>query len=93
MPESTKDTFTVTAYDANTQTVTATVVLKARDGYAGATLTAIKLQGCPTDSVESVKAFFRGHADGYIRGKMQEEQKKQAVSPEVAALLNKVTEF
>jgi len=87
------DTFRITGYDKNTQTVTATFVLAPRPGYAGETLTGAKLQNPPTDSVESVTNFFRGHADAYIAGKIQEEAKKVEISPEVAALLNVVTGF
>lgn len=87
------DTFRVTAYNKDTQTVTVTFVLAPRTGYAGETLTAVKLKNPPTDSVESVKQFFRTHADAYIAGKIQEEAKKVTLSAEVTALLNAVTEF
>jgi hypothetical protein len=87
------DTFRVTAYDKATQTATVTVKLEPREGYAGETLTGVKVQGVPIDSVDNIKRFFRNYADAYIRGKMQEESRKVDVSPEVVALLNKDTEF
>jgi hypothetical protein len=87
------DTFRVTAYDQNTQTATVTIVLAAREGFAGQTITGMKIQNIPLDSVASVKAFFRSHADAYIKGKIDEDAKKVAVSPEVAALLGAVTNF
>lgn len=87
------DTFKVTGYNRDTQTVTVTFALAPRTGYAGETLTAVKLTNPPTDSVESVKQFFRTHADAYIAGKIQEEAKKVDIADEVKTLLNKVTEF
>lgn len=87
------DTFRVTAYDKNTQTATVTIALAAREGFAAETITNMKIQNIPLDSADSVKQFFRRHADAYIRGKMEEEAKKVEVSAEVVALLNKVTNF
>lgn len=87
------DTFKITGYNKDTQVVTVTFVLGARDGYAGGTLTAVKLSNPPTDSVASVQQFFRSHADAYIAGKMQEEAKKVDIANEVKALLNVVTNF
>ena len=87
------DTFKVTGYDKSTQTATVTIVLAPREGFAGQTITGMKIQGIPTDSVASVKTFFRNHADAYIKGKIEEEAKKVEISPEVAALLNVVTSF
>jgi hypothetical protein len=87
------DTFTVTAYNKATQTATVTVKLLPRDGYAGETLTGVKVQLIPIDSVQSIKTFFRNYADAYIRGKQEEEAKKVEVSAEVVALLNKETNF
>lgn len=87
------DTFTITGYNKDTQVVTATVVLAARDGFAGETLTAVKFSNPPTDSVEDVKAFFRRQADAYIAGKVSEEAKKADIALEVKALLNKATSF
>ncbi len=87
------DSFTVTNYNKNTQIVTVTLVLGARAGFAGETLTNLKLSNPPIDSVESVTNFFRKYADAYIAGKTSEEAKKVDISPEVAALLNVTTNF
>jgi hypothetical protein len=87
------DTFKITGYNKDTQVVTATFVLAPRAGYAGETLTAVKLSNPPTDSVASVQQFFRSHADAYIAGKMQEEAKKVDIALDVKALLNVVTNF
>lgn len=88
-----QDTFKITGYNKDTQVVTATFVLAPRAGYAGETLTGVKLTNPPTDSVESVQQFFRSHADAYIAGKIQEEAKKVAFNPDIVALLNVVTNF
>jgi hypothetical protein len=53
----------------------------------------MKLKNPPIDTVASVQAFFRSHADAYIAGKISEEAKKTAISSEVAALLNVTTNF
>lgn len=87
------DTFRVTGYDVNTQVVTVNFVLAPRPGYAGETITGLKLSNPPIDTVDSVRAFFRAHADAYIAGKISEEAKKTAISSEVAALLNVTTDF
>ena len=87
------DTFTITGYNRDTRVVTATVVLAARGGFAGETLTGLRLSNPPTDSVESVKAFFRAHADAYIAGKVAEQAKKVDIANEVKALLNVATSF
>jgi hypothetical protein len=87
------DSFTVTAYDVNTQVVTLNATLVARPGYAGETLTALRLKNPPIDTVDNVKAFFRSYADAYIAGKISESRAKAAISSEVAALLNVATSF
>lgn len=87
------DTFKITGYDKNTQLVTVNFVLAARPGYAGETLTGVKLLNPPTDTVENIQSFFRAHADAYISGKIFEEAKKVNISSEVTALLNVVTNF
>jgi hypothetical protein len=87
------DTFKITGYDRNTQIVTVTFVLAPREGYAGETLTGIKLFNPPKSTVEDVRAFFRGYADAYIAGKTIEEEKKTDIAQEVKNLLNVVTNF
>ena len=87
------DSFTITGYVKATQIVTLNVVLAARPGFAGETITGLKLKNPPTDSVDSVKAWLREYADAYIAGKTQEEAVKVDISNDVKALLNTPTSF
>lgn len=88
-----QDSFTITGYAKATQIVTLNVTLAAREGFAGETITGLKLKNPPTDSVDSVKAWLRDYADAYIAGKTQEEAVKVDISDDVKALLNKATSF
>jgi len=81
------DTFTITAYNAATDTVTFNATV------GGQTFTGLKVQGIPKDSVDSVKAFFRQYADAYKAGKQQEAEAQSDIPNEVKALLNTPTEF
>ncbi|HEX3861289.1 MAG TPA: hypothetical protein VHY35_06305 [Stellaceae bacterium] len=87
------DTFTITAYDAAKQVVTADITLAARANFAGITVSGYKLSNPPTDTVANVQAFFRSYADAYIAGVQSDTVRKAAVSSEVAALLNVATSF
>jgi hypothetical protein len=87
------DTYKITGYDAATQVVTVTFALAPRPGFTGATFTGVKVSNPPTDSVESVTAFFRAYADAYIAGKQAEAARAAAIDPSVAALLNVATSF
>jgi hypothetical protein len=81
------DTFTITAYNKATDTVTFNCTLN------GQSYTGLKLQGIPKDTVANVKAFMRAHADAYIAGKAQEAKAQADIANEVKALLNVATGF
>lgn len=87
------DKYTITAYNAGSDTATVTFVIAPREGFAGGTFTGVKLTGLPKDTIASVSAFMRSYVDSYIAGKKLEETKAATVSTEVATLLNKQTEF
>lgn len=81
------DSFTITAYNAATDTATVTATV------GGTTYTGLKLKGVPKDTVANVKAFIRAYADAYAAGKAQETASVSSPSAEVAALLNVPTGF
>jgi len=81
------DTFTVTAYNVTTGTATVTFKVGAQ------TFTGVKVQGCPTDSVESVKRFFNDYVSAYLAGKDAEAAAVKVIDPSVAALVNVATTF
>lgn len=87
------DTFTVTAYNKNTDVATITFVLVARTGFAGATFTGVKISGIPKDTIANVKSFLRSYADAFIAGKVTEGSQQADISDEVKTLLNIATEF
>lgn len=81
------DTFTATGYNAATDVVTFNATVN------GTTYTGLKVSGCPKDTVENVKEFFRRYMEAYVSGKSEETNKVKGFSPEVAALLNVATPF
>lgn len=87
------DTFTVTAYNKNTDVATITFVLVGRTGFAGGTFTGVKISGIPKDTITNVKAFLRSYADAFIAGKVSESNQQADISDEVKTLLNIATEF
>lgn len=87
------DTFTITAFNRNTDTVTVTFVLQARTGFAGGTFAGQKLQGMPRDTVANVKSYFRTYVNGLIAGKQSEDTAQTDASVDVKALVNVATEF
>ncbi len=80
-------TFTITAYNRTTDTVT----VNFNDN--GTVYTGVKIQGVPKDTVANVKTFMDNYATAYAAGKAQEASAQADIANEVKALLNVATEF
>lgn len=80
-------TFTITAYNKTTDTVT----VNFNDN--GTVYTGVKIQGVPKDTVANVKTFMDNYATAYAAGKAQEAAAQADIANEVKALLNVATEF
>ena len=80
-------TFTITAYNKTTDTVT----VNFNDN--GTIYTGVKIQGVPKDTVANVKTFMDNYATAYAAGKAKEAAAQADIAAEVKALLNVATEF
>lgn len=79
------DTFTITAYNVNTDVATVTFFINGVN-YVGINLTRV-----PKDTVANVKAYMLAYVNAYKAGKAVEAARIAAISPQVAALLNVAT--
>lgn len=81
------DTFTITAYNVNTDVATVTFFV------GGVTFIGVNLTGVPKNTVANVKAYMLAYVNAYKAGKALEAAKVTAINAEVAALLNVATPF
>jgi len=81
------DTYKITAYNRTTGIVTVDF------SVGGENFKGIELSNMPTTDVLSVTTFLSQYAKAYKRGKNIETKKREDITTDVKALLNKVVEL